>query len=56
MLGSAPQTIINMISSLLGDIPSGLRFIPVLFSGLFVFFVLHIIEHLFESIFDFFKH
>lgn len=50
------QTLIDILSSILGDPPPGLAFIYVLIGSLLLVFVFHLIEHIFEILFSrFFK-
>lgn len=45
------DTIIGILTQILGEAPPGLEFLYVLLAGLLLIFVFHIIEHIFEIIF-----
>lgn len=51
------DSIIYLISQVLGEAPKGLEFLYVLLGGLLLIFVFHLLEHILEILFGkFFNH
>lgn len=45
------ETIVDILSQVLGEPPRGLEFLYVLLGGLLLIFVFHLLEHILETIF-----
>lgn len=50
-MDNSVNTIVDILSKILGEPPKGLEFIYILLGGLLLVFVFHLLEHILETFF-----